>query len=200
MIKAALTGGIASGKTEVLKVAKSFTRVRTIQADNLAKEIYNPDNPCFDEVVELFGSEILTDEGKIDLGKVSDLVFSDQSLRKELERISHPYVKGRLEGIIGCLEGTDTEMVLVEIPLLFQSTTVKFNTFDTVILVLASEEDQLKRLVSRDGITVEQARERIELQRLPEKAEKESDYVIKANGTLEETRDKAKRLIESILN
>ncbi len=200
MITGALTGGIASGKSEVLKVAKSFPRVKTIQADDLAKEIYDPDNPCFHEVRKLFGSKILIDKGSVDKKKVSEMVFSDPALLKKLEKISHPYVKGRIEGIVECLDDENIQVALIEIPLLFQSSSVEFDTFDLVILVQAAEEDRLKRLLERDGVSVEVAKKRIELQHLPENARKKSDYVINTEGTLEETRQQARSLLTELLN
>ena len=199
MIKAALTGGIASGKSEIIRAANSFPGVETVQADDIAKEIYEPENPCFPEVIDLFGRDILTDEGEVDLGEVSDLVFSDPDLLEELEKISHPYVTGRLAGIVDCLEAKNKDLVLVEIPLLFQSSSVELDTFDVIILVRVDRDDQLKRLVERDGISREKAKKRIEFQRLPKGAEKRSDYVINAEGTPEETRKKARNLIERLL-
>ena len=200
MIIGALTGGIASGKSQVLKEAGTFPDVETIQADDLAKEIYNPDNPCFQEVVDLFGPEVLTAEGSVDKGKLSDIVFSDPGLLRELEKISHPYVKGRIEGILECLKEKNIRMMLVEIPLLFQSSNVKFDIFDLVILVRASEEDQLKRLINRDGVSAKAAKRRIELQSLPDSATERSDFVIDAGCSLEETRKQTRDLMKELLD
>ncbi|MBS3787061.1 dephospho-CoA kinase [Candidatus Bipolaricaulota bacterium] len=200
MIAAALTGGIASGKSVVLEVADSFSRVKTVQADELAKEIYDPDNPCFQEVLDLFSSRILRDDGSVDLKKVSEKVFSNPALLEELENISHPYVKGRLEGIIECLGNDNIEMALVEIPLLFQSSSAGSVIFDKVILVEASEEERLRRLAERDGMSPKEARKRIKLQSLPENAREKSDYVISAEGTIEETRSEARSLLKEMLN
>lgn len=200
MIAAALTGGIASGKSVVLKVAGSFSEVETVQADELAKEIYDPDNPCFREVLDLLGPRILKEDGSVDLKEVSEIVFSDPALLEELENISHPYVKGRLEGIVEYLRNDNIEMALVEIPLLFQSSSVGSVIFDKIILVKASEEERLRRLAERDGMSIEEARKRIRLQSLPENASEKSDYVLSAEGTIEETRSEARSLIKGMLN
>ncbi|MCF7890626.1 dephospho-CoA kinase [Candidatus Bipolaricaulota bacterium] len=201
MITAALTGGIASGKSEVLKEAEAFPGVKTVQADELAKEIYDPDNPCFQEVLDLLGSRVLAEDGSVNLKKVSEIVFSDPDLLENLEKISHPYVKGRIEGIVECLENQDIEVTLVEIPLLFQSSSVGLDIFDVVILVEASREERLRRLEKRDGISPEEAKRRIELQSLPENARERSDYVVSAEGTIEETKRQARSLIkEELLN
>lgn len=196
MITAALTGGIASGKSEVLRVAEAFPEVQTVQADELAKEIYDPDNPCYQEVLDLFGSRVLREDGSVDLNKVSEVIFSDPDRLEKLEKISHPYVKGRIEGIVECLERENVEVTLVEIPLLFQSSSVEIDLFDTVILVEASREKRLRRLEKRDGISSEEAKKRMELQSLPEDARERSNHVISSDGTIEETRRQARRLIK----
>ncbi len=200
MIIAALTGGIASGKTEVLKEAKSFSGVKTVQADDVAKEVYNPDNPCFDQVLDLFGARILEDDGSVNLKRVSEIVFSDTKILEELEKITHPYVKGRLEGLLESYEKENTDLTLIEIPLLFQSSGEDFNIFDRVILVEVPEEEQLRRLVERDGISEKEAKKRIELQKPPKIAREKSDFVINADETVEETRHQAQALIKELLN
>ncbi|MBS3736260.1 MAG: dephospho-CoA kinase [Candidatus Bipolaricaulota bacterium] len=199
MITAALTGGIASGKSEVLRVAEAFPEVKTVQADELAKEIYVPENPCYKEVIDIFGSQVLREDGTVDLKKVSEIVFSDPNQLEKLEKISHPYVKGRIEGIVECFEKESVELILVEIPLLFQSPSVRLDIFDAVILVEASEEEQLRRLEKRDSISSEEAMKRMELQSLPEDARKKSNHVISSDGTIDETKRQARQLIKEEL-
>ncbi|MBS3792177.1 dephospho-CoA kinase, partial [Candidatus Bipolaricaulota bacterium] len=193
------TGGIASGKSEVLRVAEAFPEVKTVQADELAKEIYDPKNPCYREVIDIFGSQVLREDGTVDLKKVSEIVFSDPNQLEKLEKISHPYVKGRIEGIVECFEKESVELILVEIPLLFQSPSVRLDIFDAVILVEASEEEQLRRLEKRDSISSEEAMKRMELQSLPEDARKKSNHVISSDGTIDETKRQARQLIKEEL-
>lgn len=199
MITAALTGGIATGKTEVLRVAEKYNRVETIQADNLAKEIYRKDNPHFGEVVDLLGSDVLTEEGEIDLEAVSKKVFSDKDLLSQLESIAHPYVEAKLKELIKRYKNRDRQLLVIEIPLLFQSSSVDLDSFDRIILVDASEDTQVDRLKKRDCLSAETARERVKLQKLPEDARKQSDHVLETEGSLEETRQLARELIEKLL-
>ena len=200
VITVAVTGGIASGKSEVLKVAETFSEVRTVQADLLAKEVYDPENPCFPEVVDLFGSDIVTEDGSVDLQMVSTEVFSDPGLLEDLEEISHPYVKGRIEGMVECFRKQGIRLTLIEVPLLFQSPHVDLDTFDLVVLVDASRDDQIERLVSREGVSEEEARRRMELQGMPDEAADKSDYVISSKGSVEETRSQARKFINDLLD
>jgi len=200
MISAAVTGGIASGKTQVLRVARGFPEAKTLQADDLAKEIYSPDNPHFEEVVDILGTEILNDRGEIDLESVAEKVFSDGELLKKLEEIAHPYVRERIKTLMVEYENRGTELFLVEIPLLFQSASVETNSFDRIILVTAEENLRIERLMERDGVSETMARKRVQLQKLPRNAREESDFVVEADGSIEETRRKAEEIIRTMLN
>lgn len=200
MLTVAVTGGIATGKTEILRVAEKYNGVETIQADNLAKEIYRPDNPHFGEVVDLLGSDILTEEDVIDLEAVSEKVFSDKELLSRLESIAHPYVGEKLKELIKRYKNRDRRLLLIEIPLLFQSSSVELDSFDRIILVVASKQTRVDRLKERDCLSEETARERVNLQQFPEDAREKSDHVLETEGSLEETRQLAEELIEKLLN
>lgn len=195
----AVTGGIASGKTEFLKVAKGFASVKTLQTDNLAKEIYRPENPLFKDVLEIFGEVIIDENCQVDVQKVRSLVFDDEELLQQLEGIAHPYVCRRLSELIKKYEDQGVKLLLVEIPLLFQSEDVKLDMFDHIVLVTASENVQIKRLMKRDNLSEKEAREIIKTQALPEEAPEKSDYLISTNGDLKETRQKAENLVEKLL-
>ncbi len=197
----ALTGGIASGKTVVLNAAEEeLPEVETLQADNLAKEIYRPDNPYYEEVIDLLGPEVLRNDGKVDRKKVAELVFENPDLLQRLESLSHPYVSRRIEELIDRYEDEGAELLLIEIPLLFQSSEVDRSKFDRVLLVTVDQEEQVKRLVERDGISQSRAERRVELQALPEDARKKAEHVLETDCTREETKRKAVELLSEILN
>ncbi len=199
MKTAALTGGIGSGKSQVLEEFAQFPEVQTVQADQLAKEIYEPENPHFQEVLDLLGEKVLDKDGKIDLKEVLDLIFSRPRLRRKLENIAHPYVRERLEELEEELGSRGLDLLVVEIPLLFQSSSVEMDNFDWVILVSAGQETRVERLTERDSISPEEARERIRLQSLPDGARESSDFVIPAEGAVEETRRRARDLALKLL-
>lgn len=196
----ALTGGIASGKTFVLNAAdEEFPDVDTVQADTLAKEIYNQDNPHYEEVIDLLGPGILREDGEIDREKVADVVFEDSNLLRELEDLAHPYVGRKIEERISYHERRGTKLLLIEIPLLFQSPEVDSKIFDRVVLVSVDRENRIKRLMERDRINKSEAKYRVKLQDLPENARNKADHVIETDCSKEETKRKAVALIADIL-
>lgn len=200
MIKVALTGGIASGKTVFLAAVKDISGVKTLQADKLAKEIYAPDNPHFDETLEILGEDVLTEAGTVDLSKVSNKVFQDEELRQRIENLSHPYVKERIVELSEQFAKKGASLLVVEIPLLFQSSNVDQGEFDYIVLLTLNHETQVRRLVKRDGLSRSRAEERIRTQSLPEDADQKADFVIKTDSSIRETRRAAKRVIKKILN
>jgi len=200
MIKVALTGGIASGKTVFLDAVEGISGVKTLQADELAKEVYRPENPHYEEVVEILGQDVLTENGTIDLARVSSKVFQDELLLQRIENISHPYVKKRVEELSSRFEREGVSLLIVEIPLLFQSSEVDRDKYDYIVLLDLAQETQVKRLMERDDLSRSRAEGRIETQSLPEGAAEEADFVIRTDTTVEETRKKARRVIGDILN
>jgi len=200
MITVALTGGIASGKTVVLAAVRDFPEVKTVQADELAKEIYCPDNPHFEEVVDLLGADIVDETGAVDRKKVAELVFENEELLQKLEDIAHPYVSQRINELVNNYGDKDSGLLMIEIPLLFQSPDAELEVFDYILLVAVDREVQIERLMERDGISEATAKKRIELQALPENARERSNFVIETGCTIEETRQKAKTLVEKLLD
>ncbi len=200
MIKVALTGGIATGKTVFLDAVKDISGVKTLQADKLAKEIYDPDNPHFDETLEILGEDVFTEAGTVDLSKVSNKVFQDEELRQRIENLSHPYVKERIDELSEQFAEEKASLLVVEIPLLFQSSKVDQTEYDYIVLLALDHETQVERLMDRDGLTRSRAEERISTQSLPERAPEMADYLIKTDSSLEETKKEARRVIKEILN
>lgn len=200
MIKVALTGGIASGKTVFLDVVKDIPGVKTLQADKLAKEIYDPENSHFDDAVKILGKDVLTETGTIDLSRVSSKVFQNEELRQRIENISHPYVKERIDELSDQFTKEGASLLIVEIPLLFQSPEVDRDEFDYIILLSLDRKTQVERLTERDGVSRSRAKDRIKAQSLPENASEEADFVIRPDSGVEETRKEARRVIKEILN
>ena len=143
----ALTGGIGSGKTSIASIFKSLG-VPIIDSDTISKEIILPGKPCFKDIVNEFGEEILTNKGTIDRYKLRDIIFNNDKARIKLENIIHPVV----------FENIDTEIsfinypyCLVIIPLLIETKSTE--KFDRILVIDALESLQFERIVKRDDIS-----------------------------------------------
>lgn len=196
IITIALTGGIAAGKSVVLEEASWHPGVKTIQADQLAWESYRPGTPEYRKVVELFGEDILDEKMEINRAKLAKRIFGNPLMKEKLEQIVHPFVQQRIEEIITKSRSNNIDLLIFEIPLLFQSPEVNLNLFDEVILVSADVETRIHRLVERDGLGREEAQKRLRAQELPDDARERSDYIIHAEGSIEETKKQARKMIE----
>lgn len=195
MIVAGLTGGVASGKSLVANKFKELGAV-LIDADVIAREVLCPGQPAFNDVVEAFGKDILTDDGVIDRKKLGEVVFNDDEKRSTLNRLTHPRIRERMMARVEELRRSSTELrspsqrlVVLVVPLLIESGLE--DKVDYIIVVYADEETQLGRLMERDRITKTEAMARINSQIPLKKKLKSADYIIDNNKepelTLKET-------------
>ena len=182
MLKVAITGNIASGKSQVEKLIsdKNYTVYDT---DKIAHDI-------LDKVNDFYGYDVFTD-GRIDRKKLGELVFSNPDLKKKLEEIIHPGVK---EEILKIFE-KDYPIVFISIPLLFETGFDKL--FDKIIFVQCDDDIRLYRLMERNQITKSQALSRMNSQQGQEEKIKKSDYILYNNSTITdlETQVKIRNLL-----
>lgn len=165
----ALTGGISTGKSTVASILKLYG-FEVIDADAIAHEVLQG---VAGKVAELFGNEYLND-GTVDRKKLGGLVFSDPAAKKKLEQLVHPLIR---EEIMRRAERSETQGVpyFIDIPLFYETGAYDI---DTVLVVYATRELQLERLVKRDGFSEEEARKRIDSQMDIEEKRRRADYVI----------------------
>jgi dephospho-CoA kinase len=176
MILVGLTGGIASGKTEVSKTFKKLGAY-LIDADEIAHALLEPATPTWKKVVETFGTEILQPDQKINRKRLGQIVFDDPQKLLALNTILHPPVFAEEERRRKAIERVDPQAVVVfDVPLLVETQAHK--RMDKVIVVTIDINTQLKRLMQRDGLSKREAQKRIRAQMpLKEKA-KYADYLI----------------------
>jgi dephospho-CoA kinase len=151
MLVVGLTGGIGSGKTEVSNCFATLG-VPIIDTDLLARELVQPGQPALEAIVAFFGSDCLDDQGNLRRNHLREQVFADPSGRHQLEAILHPRIRALIQARIAVLS---TPYCLVAIPLLIESGMTQF--VDRILVVDVTEEDQIRRVVDRDGVTREQA-------------------------------------------
>ncbi|MGW6416782.1 dephospho-CoA kinase [Streptomyces sp. NPDC055055] len=179
MLKVGLTGGIGAGKSEVSRLLVSYGAV-LIDADRIAREVVEPGTPGLAAVVETFGDGVLTGEGTLDRPKLGSIVFADPERLAALNAIVHPLVGARsaeLESRAG-----SGDVVVHDVPLLTENGLAPL--YDLVVVVDASPETQLDRLVRLRGMAEPEARARMAAQATRENRLAVADLVIDNDGPL----------------
>lgn len=179
-----LTGSIASGKSTVSNMLKE-SGYPIIDADLVARQVVEPGTETLKKIAELFGPEVLRTDGTMDREKVGALIFSDPVRRKQLNDIIHPAIREEMLRQRSAYLADGYETIVMDIPLLFESKLQHF--VDKILVVSVTEENQLSRLIERNGLSDKDARDRISSQLPMSVKEAGADAVIYNNGTLEET-------------
>ncbi len=187
-----LTGGIASGKSTV---SKEFEKLGTfvIDADQIARALTRPHKPLWRKIIRYFGKEIQKEDLTIDRSKLGQKVFSREGEREVLNKMIHPEIKKVIDKRRREIGKNDPNaMVLIDAALLIE--TGAFREMDRVIVVSASKENQVRRLMDRGGLSAEEAQRRIKAQMPLEEKLKYADYVINTNGSFEDIRKQVGRI------
>lgn len=180
MLKVGLTGGIGAGKSEVSRLLVAAGAV-LIDADRIAREVVEPGTPGLAAVVEAFGREVLAPDGSLDRPKLGAVVFADAEQLAALNAIVHPLVGARSAELERAASGD--AVVVHDVPLLAENGLAPL--YDLVVVVDASPETQLDRLVRLRGMSEEDARARMAAQATREKRLEIADIVIDNDGPLE---------------
>ncbi|HIP18292.1 MAG TPA: dephospho-CoA kinase [Sulfurovum sp.] len=186
----ALTGGIATGKSTVVKLfrEKGF---RVIDADKIAHEVLDAQHR---EIAEMFSKDFVK-EGKVDRKLLGSIVFSDPEKRKALEGLLHPLIYDRIAEASEKLDKR-AEPYLVDIPLFYEGGRY---AIEKVVVVYARKEQQLERVMQRDGYDKKEALARIESQIDIEEKRKNASYVINNSTNLKDLAYETERVKEAIL-
>ncbi|MER8033766.1 dephospho-CoA kinase [Streptomyces hydrogenans] len=180
MLKVGLTGGIGAGKSEVSRLLVSYGAV-LIDADRIAREVVEPGTPGLAAVVAAFGDGVLTGDGTLDRPKLGSIVFADPERLATLNAIVHPLVGARsaeLESAAG-----PGDVVIHDVPLLAENGLASL--YDLVVVVDASPETQLDRLVRLRGMAEAEAKARMAAQATRAVRLEIADLVIDNDGPLD---------------
>jgi dephospho-CoA kinase len=180
MLRVALTGGIASGKTIVSDRLRELGAV-VVDADLLAREVVAPGTAGLSAVVDRFGASVLAD-GALDRAALGKVVFADPEARRDLERIIHPAVRTRAAQLE---QAAPADAVVVQvIPLLVE--TGQQHDFDVVVVVDVDHATQLERLRTRNSLSAAEAESRLGAQASREQRLAAADIVLENSGTVAE--------------
>jgi dephospho-CoA kinase len=196
MLIAGLTGGVASGKTAVSQTLKE-EGAYIIDADQIARELVLPHKPAWSELITAFGQEILQEDGSIQRKKLADKVFADPKQRKLLNQILHPRIKEEMDRRAKEIGKKDPEaIVVIDAPLLIELG--DHREMDKVIVVTSTQAQQIGRLKDRDGTNPEEALNIISSQMPLKEKLKFADYVIRNEGSMEETQNRAREVYQEL--
>ncbi len=187
-----LTGGIASGKTAVADILKELG-APLIDFDVLARQVVEPGKPAWKDIVDYFGKQVLEEDETLDRKKLSDIVFRDFEKRKKLESFTHPRIHEEFVKQVNEIAEKDPEAIIkVDVPLLIEVNLQYL--FHKVLVVYITQEMQIKRLVEREGISKEEAANRLKAQLPIDEKVGYADFVIHNKNTLDETRKQVEDL------
>jgi dephospho-CoA kinase len=177
-----LTGGIGAGKSTVARMLASHGAV-VVDSDVLAREVVAPGTSGLAEIVDAFGSGVLSAEGSLDRPRLGRIVFNDAAALRRLEQITHPRITAESARLIDEAEAAGAPVLVHDIPLLVENGLPE--TFDAVIVVEAPDELRLERLADR-GLPRDQALERMKAQATNEQRREAATYLIINDGSTEE--------------
>lgn len=191
MIKFALCGNIASGKSTVQKFLEC-NGYKVLDTDCVAHKLLTVKNKALSDEFEKYD---VFEDGEFSRAKLGKLVFENPELKKKLENILHPQIREEIKKFFE--QNKDEKYLFVGIPLLFEANMQ--GMFDKILFVYADDDIRLKRLLARNNYTLTHAKARMNSQMTQEKKIQMSDYIINNNGDLEELYKNLFKLLEQIL-
>ena len=194
MLRIGLTGGIATGKSYVLEQCRR-RGLACVDADALTHGVMSPGTEATAAIAARFGAGVLAADGSVDRAALGPIVFADPSARRELEAIVHPAVYRAIGAALRGFELLGHSITIVDVPLLYESGHQK--DFDRVIVTVCPIGMQLARLRER-GMSDSEARQRIAAQWSTEEKAARADFVIRTDGTLEETDEQIADVLGSL--
>ena len=187
-----VTGSIATGKTAVAEMIEELG-AKTIDFDVLSRVVVEPGKPAYKDIVAFFGKQVLRPNKTLDREKLREIVFRDLEKKKKLESFQHPRIGEEFFKLVEQYASEDPNAVIQAIvPLLIETNMQAI--FHHIVMVYASEEEQKKRLIERDGLTEDMAMNMIRSQLSVEEKKGYCDLIVDNSGSLEETRQQVEEL------
>lgn len=195
MLRVALTGGIATGKSYVLELLRG-RGIPCLDADELAHGVMATGTEASQAIAERFGREVLDAAGAVNRRMLAPLIFADAGARRDLERIVHPAVYRAIAAGLRAFEIVEAPpLAVVDIPLLYE--TGHADDFDRVVVTLCNPEVQRQRLMAR-GLTEAEVDQRLAAQMPAHEKATRAHYVIDTNGSFGDTEEQVARTLTAL--
>jgi len=199
VLKVGLTGGIACGKSHILREFHKLG-VYTIDADEIAHSVILPGTSAYKELLDTFGKKILASDDTIDRKTLGQVIFSDEEARQKLNEIVHPQVRqeeARLTSEFEAAKDPQSPIIMVDAALMVE--TGSYRKYDFIVVVYCHPKIQLRRLISREGLSEEKAIQRICSQMPLLDKIKYADYIIENSSRLSETNEQVKHVFTELV-
>jgi dephospho-CoA kinase len=195
-----LTGGIAAGKSVVAARLAELGAVH-IDADKLAREVVEPGTPGLAAIAERFGPGVIAADGSLDRPALGAIIFTDPDARLALNAITHPAVSELGTQRMSEAEAADPHVIIVyDVPLLVEASQQSgYHSFDLIVVVQATIETRIHRMVELRGLTRDEAVHRLNSQASDAERLALADVVIDSDGTLEHTLEQTDALWARLL-
>ena len=190
-----ITGGIASGKSTVSNylIRCGYS---VVDADQVARQVVAPGTVGLKKIVQAFGPKILTDDGRLNRQKLGRVVFNSPDQLQILNKILQPLIRLEIIRQLTALQRADHQLIFLDAPLLFEQ---HYDALcDLVMVVVTSPAIQLKRLMKRNQLTVEQAEARIKSQMPLATKEALADMVIDNDSTIARTEQQVQQWLDNV--
>jgi dephospho-CoA kinase len=196
MILVGLTGGIASGKSEVSRIFKKLGAY-IIDADEIAHSFLEPDTEPWKKILNAFGKTVFRPDRTIDRAALGRIVFDNPKKLKLLNAILHPFVFAEKDRRLKVIEHADPRAIIIfDAPLLIE--TRANEGMDKIVVVTVNPGTQLKRLMERNGLTKQEAQKRIKAQMSLRQKAKYADYIIDSCEPLPKMETRIRQVFEEL--
>ncbi|MFZ9642493.1 MAG: dephospho-CoA kinase [Candidatus Methylopumilus sp.] len=191
-----MTGGIGSGKSEA---AKCFAElgVPVVDVDIISHELTRAGQPVLQEIVQVFGQEILNSDGSLNRATLRQKIFEDTGARKSLENILHPAIYN--QAIAALQKNASAPYQILAIPLLFENQRY-LNIINRSLVIDSTPEMQISRASQRDGLSNAAIQQIIDVQMPRAQRNAMADDIILNQGSVQALKEKIKQLHQQYMN
>ena len=195
-----LTGGIVGGKSTAASMFKDLG-AKIVDVDKIGHSVILPHRPAWKKIIRLFGKDFLRNDLTIDRGKLSKIVFTNQTLLKKLNEITHPEIIKVIKKEINLAKNktyNQEKILIIDAALIYEAKMDRL--MDKIIVVYINEDEQAKRLIKRNDLSKEEALQRIKSQMPIKEKIKMADYLIDNSSSLCKTKKQVEKIWQELVS